>query len=78
MLTGNVWTDDSRLLQKSNLAARQLHSAPHHIIQATTSERLAQGSYVAARVEVEPATLRTKGAEHHHSAKPRPCTYNAK
>ena len=31
--------------------------------QATVSEGLAQGPYVAARVGVEPMTLRTKGAD---------------
>ena len=31
--------------------------------QATASEGLAQGPYVAARVGFEPTTLRTKGAE---------------
>ena len=32
-------------------------------IQATVSEELGQGPYVAARVGFEPATLRTQGAE---------------
>ena len=40
--------------------------APHHVIQATTSEGLAHGPYVVARVGFEPATFRTKGTEHHH------------
>jgi len=40
--------DDSRLLQESNLAAREPRRSPHHVIQATTSEGLAQGPYVAA------------------------------
>ena len=31
--------------------------------QATASEGLAQGPYVAARAEFEPTTLRTKGTE---------------
>ena len=31
--------------------------------QATASEGLAQGPYVSARAEFEPATLRTKGDE---------------
>jgi len=34
--TDKVWTDDNthhtRLLQESNLTARQLHRAPHHVI----------------------------------------------
>ena len=68
MFTSKVWTDDtcSRLLQESNFAAR--HSwALHHIIQAITSEGLAQGPCVAARGGVESATFRTKGTECHHS-----------
>ena len=48
MFTSKVWTDDSRLLQELNLASRQPHRAPHHVIQATTSEGLAQGPYVSA------------------------------
>src|SRR6218665_2942606 len=40
----------------------------HHIIQATKSEGLAQGPYVAARVGFEPATFCSEGIEHHHSA----------
>jgi len=35
--------DDSKLLQESNLAARQPCRAPHYVIQATMSEGLAQG-----------------------------------
>ena len=35
--------DGSRLLQESNLAARQPRRAPHHVIQAITSEGLALG-----------------------------------
>jgi len=70
MFTGKVrplWTNASRLLQKSNLAARQPRSASHHVIQSTTSEGLAQGPYVATRVGFEPATFRTEGTEHHNS-----------
>ena len=52
--------DDSRLLQESNLTARH---APHHAIQAATSEGLAQGPYVAARVGFEPVTLQMQGSE---------------
>ena len=59
---------NSRLLQESNLAARQPRRAPHHVIQATTNEGLAQGPYVTARVVFEPATFRTEGTEYHHSA----------
>jgi len=40
--------DDSKLLQELNLAARQPRRAPHHFMQATTSEGLAQGLYMAA------------------------------
>ena len=64
MFTSKVWTDDSRLLQESNLAARQSHRSPLHVIQATTSEGHAQGPYVAARVGFEPATFCT---EHHQA-----------
>jgi len=52
--------DDSRLLQESNLAARW----PHHIIQAPTSEGLAQGPCVAAS-GIEPVTFRAEGTKHH-------------
>ena len=40
--------------------------------QATASEGLAQGSYVAARVGFEPVTLRMKGVES-TNAPPRLC-----
>jgi len=43
MFTGEVRTDGSRLLQELNLAVRQPRRAPHHAIQATMSEGLAQG-----------------------------------
>ena len=33
------------------------------VLQAIASEGFAQGTYVAARVRFDPATLRTKGAE---------------
>ena len=49
--------DDGKLLQELNLTARQPHRVPHHVIQAITSEGLAQGPYVVARVGFEPATL---------------------
>ena len=67
MFTSKARTDDSRLLhlQESNLTARQPLRATHHVIQATTSEELAQGPYVAARDGVEPVT---EGTEQHHSA----------
>jgi len=69
MFTGKVWKDDSKLLiQKLNLAAMQPLRAPQLVIQATTSERLAQGPYVAAKVWFKPATFRTEGTEHSHSA----------
>ena len=55
--------DDSRLLQESNLTARQ----PHYAIQTTTSEVLAQGTYEVARVGFEPATLRIQGTEPTHN-----------
>ena len=37
--------------------------APRHVIQATTSEGLAEGPYVAARVGFEPVTLQIQGIE---------------
>ena len=46
------------------------HRAPHLVIQAITSEGLAQGPYVATRGGVEPATFRTEGTEHNNSASP--------
>jgi len=55
MFTSKAWTDDSKLLQESNLTESQ------H--QATTGEELAQGPYTAARVEFESATLRMQGTE---------------
>ena len=41
--------------------------APHHVIQATSSEGLAQGPYVSA-IWIEPATFCTEGTENHQSA----------
>ena len=70
MFTSKIWTDDSRLLQESNLTSRQPRSAPHHVIEAITSEGFAQGPYVAARAGFEPAIFRTEGTEHHHWATP--------
>jgi len=32
MFTRRVWTDDSKLLQESNLTARKPRRAPHHVI----------------------------------------------
>ena len=58
MFTSKVWTDDNRLLQESNLAARQPQGATA-VIQAITGEGLAQGPCVAARGGVEPTTFRT-------------------
>ena len=60
MFKSKAWTDDSRLLRESNLAARQPQGATS-VIQAITGEGLAQGPYVAARGGVEPVTFRTKG-----------------
>ena len=56
MFTSKVWTDDSKLLQELNLAPRQLCKALHHVLQATTSEGLARGPYVAAS-GFDPATF---------------------
>ena len=44
------------------------------MLQATTSEGLAQGPYVAARVEFETETLRTQGTKL-TTEPPRPMTY---
>jgi len=52
-----IGTDDSKLLQESNLTSRQPRRAPHHVIQTTASEVIAQGPYVASRVGFEPATF---------------------
>jgi len=38
--TDMVWTDDSRLLQDSNLAARQPRRAPHHVIHLILQTQL--------------------------------------
>ena len=65
MFTSKVWTDDSRLLQESNLAARQPQGATSDI-QAITGEGLAQGPYVEARGGVEPMTFRTEGTDNLH------------
>ena len=46
-----------------NLTARLPRKAPHHVIQATANEGLAQGPYVVASLTFEPATFRTEGAE---------------
>ena len=63
MFTSKVWTDNNKLLQELNLTARQPRRVPHHVLQATTSEGLAQGPYVAAKMGFEPATLRMQGTE---------------
>ena len=62
----------------SNTQRRSRHSADTPVSefhaeaqQATASEELAEGPYVAARAEFEPAILRTKGAEF-TNAPPRP------
>src|SRR6218665_726417 len=57
--------DYSRLLQESNLAARQPQGATS-VIQAITSEGLAQGPYVAARGRVEPTTFCTEDTDNLH------------
>jgi len=62
MFTSKAWTDDSRLLQESNLAARQPQGAAS-VIQAITGEGLAQGPYVVARGGVESTTFRTEGTD---------------
>ena len=49
------------------LAAMQPRRAPHNVIQATTSEGLAQGPYVAAS-GMKSAIFRTEGTDHHQSA----------
>ena len=68
MFTIKVWTYDSRLLKESNVTVRQPRRAPHHVIQATTSERLSHGPYVAIRAKFEPATFGFECTEHHHWA----------
>ncbi len=58
---------DIKLLQESHFTESQPHRAPHHFIQATTSEGLAQDPYMAASGGIEPTTLRTEGTDPHHS-----------
>ena len=51
-----------------NCPRAQMAAPKSHVpIQATTSEGLVQGPYVAAS-EFEPVTFSTKGTEHHQSA----------
>src|SRR6218665_2080046 len=57
--------DDSRLLQESNLAARQPQGATS-VIQAITGDGLAQGPYVATRGGVQPTTFHTEGTDNIH------------
>jgi len=45
----------------------QPRRAPHHVIQAPTSEGFAQGPCLAAGMEFEQATFHTEGTEHHQS-----------
>ena len=47
------------------LSSRPLHTMSEHAeaLQATASEGLAQGPYVAARAGFEPTTLRSKGID---------------
>src|SRR6218665_21680 len=60
---------DSKIIQESNLTARQPRRAPHHVIQATTSEELAHSKVptwtllCCYRVGFEPATLGAQGTE---------------
>ena len=65
MFTSKVRTNDSRLLQESNLAARQPQGGIS-VIQAITGEGLAQGPYVADRGGVKPTTLCTLGTDNLH------------
>jgi len=51
---------------RSPMLTKGSHRAPHHVTQATTSEGLAQGPYVAARGGDKPATFCMEGTEHHH------------
>src|SRR6218665_2847850 len=69
MFTCKVWTDDSRLLQESNLAARQQQGATS-VIQAITGEGLAQGPCIRGgyRDGGEPTTFRTEGTGNLHLA----------
>jgi len=32
MITDIVWVDDSKLIQESNVTARQLRRSPHHVM----------------------------------------------
>ena len=65
MFTSKEWTDDSRLLQESNLAARQPQGATS-VIQTISGEGLAQDPYVTTRGGVEPTTFRTEGTDNLH------------
>ena len=55
--------DDCKLLQESNLTARQPRRAPRHVTQATTIEELAQRPYVATSVGFESAAFGMQGTE---------------
>src|SRR6218665_1192605 len=57
----------NRLLQESNLAARQPQGVTS-VIQAITGEGLAQGPYLAARGGVEPTYFRSEGTDNLHLA----------
>jgi len=57
MFISKVGTNNSKLLQESNLIARQPRRVPHHVIQVTMSEGLAQGPYIATRLGFEDETL---------------------
>ena len=54
-----------RLLQESNLAARQPPGTTS-VLQAIMGEGLAQGPYVVARGGVEPMTFLTEGTDNIH------------
>ena len=54
IFTSKILTDDSKLLQESNLTVKKPHRAPHHVIQEITSEGLAQDPYMVARGGVKP------------------------
>src|SRR6218665_327577 len=66
--------DDNRLLQESNLAARQPQGTTS-VIQAISVEGLAQGPYVVARGGVEPTTFRSKGTNNLHLTNHTPTWY---
>src|SRR6218665_2617246 len=67
----------SQLYVTHNIIIIAIDNAPEfhaEAPQATTSEELAQGPYVAARAEFEPAILRSKGNDF-TNVPPRPTTW---